>query len=136
MKSHETAIRLKRFQVDEKRQQVSDLEAMIDDFERIAADLDPQIETEQTRTGSTDVNHFADSTFAKAAIQRRDNLRASVDELKGQLEAARDALEESYEELKKAELMESREMERNHEVTAVQSQAVMGVAGVAMQRRR
>jgi flagellar export protein FliJ len=136
MKSHESVIRLKRFQVDEKRQQASDIEAMIADFERMAADLDQQIEAEQKRTGISDAKHFAYSTFAKAAMQRRDNLRASVDELNAKLEAARDALEEAFEELKKVELMEEREMERGHELAAARGQAALGVAGVALQRRR
>jgi flagellar export protein FliJ len=136
MKSHETVIRLKRFQVDEKRQQASDIEAMIADFDRMAADLDQQIEAEQKRTGISDTKHFAYSTFAKAAMQRRDNLRASVDELNAKLEAARDALEEAFEDLKKVELMEEREMERGHELAAARGQVALGVAGVALQRRR
>jgi len=136
MKSHETVIRSKRFQVDEKRQKAADIEAMIADFERMAADLDQQIEAEQARTGISDSNHFAYSTFAKAAVQRRDNLHASIDELKGKLEAAHDELEEAYEELKKVELMSEREMERGHEMAAAHGQATLGVAGVALQRRR
>jgi len=136
MKSHETVIRLKRFQVDEKRQQVSDIEAMIADFERISTDLDQQIEAEQKRTGISDTNHFAYPTFAKAAMQRRDNLRASVEELRAKLETARDELEEAFEELKKVELMEEREMERGHDMAAAHGQAAFGEAGVAMQRRR
>ncbi|ODN71509.1 Flagellar FliJ protein [Methylobrevis pamukkalensis] len=45
-------------------------------------------------------------------MQRRDNLRASADDLKDQLEAAQDALAEAVEDLKKIELMEERDQER------------------------
>ncbi len=65
-----------RFEYDEKRQQVNDLEMMIGDFRRMAGDLDQQIKIEQQTSGISDVNHFAYPTFARAAISRRDNLRA------------------------------------------------------------
>lgn len=136
MKSYETAIRSKRFQVDEKRQQVADMEAMIAEFERMTADLEQQIEAEQERTGISDISHFAYPTFAKAAMQRRDNLSASVEGLKAKLNLARDELEEAFEELKKAELMEEREMERGHDPAVAHKQKALEEVGDTMQRRR
>ena len=110
MKSRsESLIRLKKFQVDEKRRQVTQIEMMIADFERMASELDQQIEIEQQKTGISDVAHFAYSTFAKAAMARRDNLLNSANDMKGQLEAAQDALAEAVEELKKVELLDQRE---------------------------
>jgi hypothetical protein len=55
MKSRNSLIRLKRFQVDEKRRQVMQIEMMIAEFERMASELDEQILTEQKRSGITDV---------------------------------------------------------------------------------
>lgn len=110
MKSRsESLIRLKKFQVDEKRRQVAQIEMMITDFQRMAAELDQQIEIEQQKTGISDVLHFAYSTFAKAAIQRRDNLLASAAGMRDQLEAAQDGLAEAVEDLKKVELLDQRE---------------------------
>lgn len=136
MKSHESAIRSKRFVVDEKRQQVADIEAMIADFERMAVDLDQQIEAEEERTGISDTAHFAYSTFAKAAMKRRDNLRASIAELKAKLQLARDELEEAFEELKKAELIEQRELERGHHPAAAHRHGALGEVGLVLHRRR
>ncbi|MDP2621148.1 MAG: flagellar export protein FliJ [Hyphomicrobiales bacterium] len=136
MKSYETAIRLKRFQVDEKRQQVADIEAMIADFGRMTADLEQQIEAEQERTGISDISHFAYPTFAKAAMQRRENLCASIEGLKVKLNLARDELEEAFEELKKAELMEERELVRGHDPAVVHKQEALAQAGESMHRRR
>ena len=112
MKSRASLIRLKRFQVDEKRRQVMQIESMIAEFSRMAGELDEQIQLEQSRTGITDVSHFAYSTFARAAMQRRDNLRGSAAELGDQLSAAQDALAEAVEELKKIELIEERDQQR------------------------
>jgi flagellar protein FliJ len=112
MKSRESLIRLQRFQVDEKRRQVTDIETMIADFVRMAAELDLQIVAEQDRTGISDVTHFAYPTFAKAAATRRDNLLGSAEELGDQLKMAQDELAVAYEELKKVELMEEKEAGR------------------------
>ncbi len=67
MKSRDALIRLKRFEVEEKRRKVADIEAMIGDFNHMAVDLDRQIAIEQERAGVSDVNHYAYPTFAKAA---------------------------------------------------------------------
>src|SRR5712691_12084267 len=93
MKSRETLIRLRKFQVDEKRRKVAQIEAMVAEFERMAADLDREIQAEQDRAGIHDPAHFAYPTYAKAAIQRRENLRHSADELKGQLDDAKAELD-------------------------------------------
>jgi flagellar export protein FliJ len=112
MKSRETLIRLRKFQVDEKRRRVAQIESMVADFDRMAADLEREITAEQDRAGIHDPAHFAYPTYAKAAIVRRDNLKRSADELKGQLEDARMALAEAFEELKKVELLDERDQAR------------------------
>lgn len=88
MKSRESALRLRRFEAQEKARKVLGLEQMIKDFEVMAVDLDRQVQAEEDRTGVKDIGHFNYSTFAKAASQRRDKLRASIDDLRVQLEAA------------------------------------------------
>ena len=112
MKSRESLLRLKRFQVDEKRRQVAQIEAMMAEFQRMADELDRQVTAEQDRVGISDVTHFAYPTFAKAATQRRDNLKASAGELVAQLDSARDGLAETVEELKKFEQIEERDNAR------------------------
>lgn len=112
MKSRETLIRLKKFQVDEKRRKVAQIEAMIADFDHMAGDLDREIKTEQDRAGIHDPAHFAYPTYAKAAINRRENLRRSAGELKTQLDDAQAALGEAFEELKKVEMLDERDQAR------------------------
>ena len=109
MKSRDTLIRLKRFQVDEKRRRMAQIEAMINEFTRMANDLEREIATEEQRSGINDSTHFAYSTYARAARTRRDNVMQSADELRGQLEEARQRLEESIEELGKVQSLEGRE---------------------------
>ncbi|MEP3231383.1 MAG: flagellar export protein FliJ [Hyphomicrobiales bacterium] len=134
MKSRESLIRLKQFQVDEKRRQLSAIEIMVNDFKRMATDLDNQILAEQERSGISDITHFAYPTFAKAAMTRRDNLLQSAEDLSGQLEAAQNALGEAVEELKKVELLEERDQGRSRMEAEAAEQAELDEVGMRMAR--
>lgn len=109
MKSRENLVRLKQFQVNEKRRQLLQLDMMIAEFDRMAAELEIQINAEEKKAGITDLNHFAYPTFAKAARLRRDNLKNSQYDLAQQRSAAESLLAEAEAELSKAEALESRD---------------------------
>jgi flagellar export protein FliJ len=136
MKSRETLLRLKRFQVDEKRRKLAQIETMIAEFKRMATDLEREIETEEARAGITDRAHFAYPTYARAAIQRRDNLLQSADDLGKQMEEARAELEEAFEELKKFEILDDREQIKERAMEAVREQAEFDRVGAAMRFAR
>lgn len=110
MKSRESLTRLKEFQLKEKRRQLKQLQMMMAEFERMAKDLENQIQYEEKKSGITDPGHFAYSTFAKAARQRSDNLQVSIKELKVQQDAAEASVEELQEEFDKASAIEERDL--------------------------
>ena len=134
MKSRDTLIRLKKFQVDEKRRKVTQIETMIAEFERMANDLEREIKVEQDRAGIHDPGHFAYPTYAKAAIQRRENLKRSADELKGQFDDAKEALAEAFEELKKVELLDERDQMRERAAAEALEQAELDAVGLMRAR--
>ncbi|WP_346911597.1 flagellar export protein FliJ [uncultured Roseibium sp.] len=135
MKTRDSLIRLKRFQVDDKRRQLTQIESMIAEFNRMADELDEQIRAEQERVGITDVSHFAYPTFAKAAATRRDNLKNSAHELDDQLERAREELAEAIEELKKFEQLEERDQQRERTAQEMAEQEELDeIAGRARAR--
>jgi hypothetical protein len=109
MKSRENLVRLKRFQVNEKRRQIMQLDMMIAEFDRMANELELQIAAEEKKSGIADVNHFAYPTFAKAARVRRDNLKNSQADLGVQRKSAESLLAEAEAELSKAEMLETRD---------------------------
>ncbi|MEA2937633.1 MAG: flagellar protein FliJ [Alphaproteobacteria bacterium] len=130
MKSRETLIRLKKFQVDEKRRKVAQIEGMIAEFERMGTDLEREIKSEQDRAGIHDPAHFAYPTYAKAAMARRENLKRSADELRVQLEDAKAALGEAFEEMKKVELLDERDQLREREEEEAREQAELDSIGL------
>ncbi len=110
MKSRENLVRLKQFQVNDKRRRLAQLDLMISEFERMANDLELQIAVEEKKAGISDVNHFAYPTFAKAARQRRDNLKNSQTDLADQRNSALSLLKDAEVELSKAQMLESRDV--------------------------
>ena len=109
MKVRDSALRAKRFDASEKARKVASLEAMIREFEVIVSDLTRQISAEEERTGIRDASHFAYSTFAKSAAQRRANLATSLGDLKAKLDVARRDYEDAAAELSKLEPADDRD---------------------------
>ena len=131
MKSRDTLIRLRRFQVDEKRRRVTQIEMMMADFHRMAVELDREVSVEEARAGISDAAHFAYPTYARAAAARRNNMRQSAQALEGQLDEAKAELGEAFEELKKVEILDDRERSAGRAADALRDQAAMDGIGLA-----
>ena len=130
MKSRDTLVRLKQFQVDEKRRRIAQLQSMIAEFQRMTNELDREIATEEQRANINDPAHFAYPTYARAARTRRDNLNHSLSDLREKLEAAQEQLKEAGEELSKAQSQEMRDhaAERMVDIVAERHAAERGEA--------
>jgi len=109
MKSRDNLLRLKHFQVEDKTRQLTQIDMMISEFEKMFGDLQAQVQIEEEKAGITDPTHFAYPTFAKAARQRQENLQVSIDELKDKRVNAVAALEEAEDDLQKAQKLEQRD---------------------------
>ena len=109
MKSSESLLRLKEFQVNDKRRQLGQIQLMMAEFDKMAAELEYQIAAEEKKAGISDPSHFAYPTFAKAARQRADNLKGSIRELQVQQDAAELAMEQAEAELEKAAALDQRD---------------------------
>ena len=134
MKSRDTLIRLRRFQVDEKRRRVAQIEMMMADFGRMAVELDREVAHEEARAGISDPAHFAYPTYARAAANRRDNMRQSAVALEGQLAEAKAELGEAFEDLKKVEILEDRERSAERASANAREQAEMDAIGLSRAR--
>ncbi len=109
MKARSNLLRLKHFQVEDKTRQLAQIDMMIAEFQRMADDLESNIKFEEEKSGISDPSHFAYPTFAKAAVQRRDNLMVSIRDLNDKRGAAQEALDEADEELSKAQMKQARD---------------------------
>ena len=103
-----TLKRIKQFKIDEWHRTILMIKNMIAEFERTNAHLEREIEVEQSRSGINDQHNFAYPLFAKAATQRRENLKRSIDELRSKLNYAQMALAEAVDERIKIETRDER----------------------------
>jgi flagellar FliJ protein len=99
MKTRDSLVRSKQFLLEEARRRAAQIELMAADLARLSGELDAQIAAEERRTGIADLGHFAYSTFARAARQRRENLAASLRDLEAQRERAVEAVAQAEAEL-------------------------------------
>jgi len=130
MKPQTGIVRLKLFQLRERRRQLTQLETMTREFERMAAELDAQIVKEEQKAGITDIANVAYPTFALAARGRRDNLLASIRNLQAQTEDAAHRLQQAQAELEHAQALEKRGSEqdiiKDEHIVFVQRRAIIG----------
>jgi flagellar FliJ protein len=108
MRSKNSLLKLHRFRYEDHRRQVAEIESMIAEFQRKQDELDQQVQMEEARTGVSDPSHFNYSLTAKSIRCRRDNLNKSIADLQHQRQEARERLEESTDELHKAEALASK----------------------------
>lgn len=135
MKTYDSLIRLRKFEVDEHRQKVAEIEAMILDFRHMADDLDRQVQIEQQRAGVSDINDCHYPLWAKDAIRRKKRLMDSVKDLESQLDRAREELAASFEELKKVEKVGEREVVRREEARDREESAELDEIGASRHHR-
>ncbi|HFB2048526.1 MAG: flagellar export protein FliJ [Hyphomicrobiaceae bacterium] len=86
MKIRNSKLNTKRFAAEAKSLEIRTLQQMLDEFGDIIEELTKQVVVEEEHTGIFDASHFAYSTFARAAVQRRANLYSSIADLKVKLE--------------------------------------------------
>lgn len=136
MRNRESLIRLHRFQVDEKRRKLAELELMVQEFRARERELEAQVEAEQKKAGISDVAHFAYPMFAKSVIRRRQNILTSIEDIERQLDSAKEELSDAFRELKKYEVIEdNRKRKMRKEVMRVE-QAQLDEVALGIHRRQ
>lgn len=136
MRNRDSLIRLHRFQVDEKRRKLAELELMLEEFRSRERELEAQVLAEQKKAGISDVAHFAYPMFAKSVIRRRQNILNSIEDIERQLVVAKDELAGAFRELKKYEIIEdNRKQKRRKEAMRVE-QAQLDEIALGLHRRQ
>lgn len=108
-------IRLHKWQVDEKRRQITELEVMkesiVERLEKLLTDLANEQEN-LAKSNVVDINY---ANYASSVMTRRENLEASITEIDVSIENMKDELADAFKELKKYEIVEQRAIEREKE---------------------
>lgn len=133
-RSHEPLIRLARFKVEELQKQLADIDrvrtSLNDQIERLEA----SVPEEQAAATDNKDGYIAYGSYAQAVIKRKQNIRASLDEVDQQADGIRERLEAAFRELKKYELLEERRVARIEDALRAAEQAELDE--IAQTRRR
>ena len=110
MKARNSLLRLKAFQVKEKKRQLQQLQLMMDEFGRMSDELHAADRVRKKSGQASPIpTHFAYSTFAKSARQRAENLAVSVADLRQQRSSAEAELAEMEADYERAAALEERD---------------------------
>lgn len=135
MKGLTTLIRLHRWQLDEKRRQLADLERLLTDLKSQSERLEAEVQSEQ-RAAESDEGRYAYPGYAAAVVDRRENLTRSMVEVEVSIEAAREEVAAIFEKVKTYEQAERRQQERARANIARNEQIRMDELGVSMYRQQ
>jgi flagellar FliJ protein len=104
MSTLESLIRLHRWQVDERRRQVAELEGLSEKLRQEMARLEEERAVEQTAAGASFLARHVYPGYIRRALDRQKTLERSLAETEAQIAQARDALAEAFQELKRYEV--------------------------------
>ncbi len=129
-------IRLHKWQLDEKRRNLVELEKMRDDLKQNLTDLQNELIAEQKKVASSPVVSITYAGYAQNVMARRVNIVNSMLEIDASIEEVKDQVAEAFKELKKYEVVEQREREREITERGRRQQAELDELAINMHRRR
>ena len=135
MKAIDGLIRLHRWRLDEKRLKLSELERLAGTLREEIRKLGESVATEGTIAERSSEAAYSFGTFAAAAVERRRRLERSLAEAEDQVKAASDEVAEAFRELKKFDIVKSRELRLADERARRLEQTSLDEIGLEVYRR-
>ena len=124
MSSLHSVIRVHRWQLDEKRRALADLESLAERLSLELRRLDEDVDRERAVVGNGSASGTDFANYMKAVQMRREHLTESREQVERQIAAASKEIAESYRDLKKYEIAQSdrdrnAQLRRNRRETAI-----------------
>ncbi len=107
MSSLHSVIRVHRWQLDEKRRALADLESLAERLSLELRRLDEEVDRERAVVGHGAASGTDFANYMKAVQMRREHLTESREQVERQIAAASKEIAESYRDLKKYEIAQS-----------------------------
>ncbi len=136
MSTLDTLIRLNRWKLDERRRQLGELERLFERLGSEAVRLEEELTREQRIAGASQEAGYAYAGYARDLTARRQKLAASISEVEGQLIVAREALAESFGEVKRYEIAAANRQKRDRAMVERRQRIVQDEVALQVYRRR
>ena len=135
MKGLPTLIRVRQWELEEKRLKLADLEGLAAQLEEAIARLDDEVRMEQGIASASNEVNFAYAPYALAAIERRRTLVASLEDVRQQIVAAQEEVTIAFQELKKYEIAQDNRRKRARVESNRREQIVLDAIAIESHRR-
>lgn len=129
-------IRLHKWQLDEKRRNMVELEKMRDGLQQKLIDLQDELVAEQKKVAAAPVVSITYADYAQNITKRRENFENSITEIEVSIEEMKDQVAEAFIDLKKYEIVEQRHREREIKERDRKAQNTLDELAINMHRRR
>jgi flagellar export protein FliJ len=135
MKAIDGLIRLHRWKLDEKRLKLSELERLAGNLREQIRKLGESVSQERVVAAGSNEANFGFGAFAAEAVERRKRLEQSLADAEEEMHAAGEEVAEAFRELKKFDVVKSREVRLTEERARRREQTVLDEVGLTVFRR-
>jgi flagellar export protein FliJ len=136
MSTLDSLIRINRWKLDEQRRQLAELDRLAARLRDEAGRLEQELSSEQRAASASFEASLGYPSFARELIERRRKLAASIEEVDSRIAAARDALAETFGEIKRYEITAANRAKRERATTARKQAATQDEVALQIYRRR
>ena len=136
MSAIDSLVRLHRWQLDEHRRQLADLDLLAEKLRAEKTRLAEEEATEQIVAGASLEAATAYGGFARHLIERREKIEQSIISVEQQIATAREALAETYQEMKRYEIALANRVTQRRKRSERQQQRTLDEVGIDAYRRR
>ena len=136
MKRRDTALRLKRFKVEDLTRRIATLGAMRADLERKLADLEQSVARERQRANDTDIGRLAFPSFLRSIESRRENIHNSLKDIERELAQCEDEQAVARQDLHALEQVVEQEARRAADAESRRERSRMEEAAIMRHLRK
>lgn len=129
-------MRVHRWNLDEKRQKLAELERLRERLQGNIETLEEELRREKEAAARADVTSISLPAFIRSTLERRQKIEESAAEVERSIAAAREEIADAFQELKKYETAHSNQRRREAEKQSKREQILADEAGLEMHRRR
>ena len=129
-------VRLHRWNLDEKRQKLAELERFRGKLLGNIDTLEAELAREQAAAERSEITSVSLPAFIKATIDRRAKIEGSIAEVDRSIEAARDEITQAYQEFKKYETAHGNHQRREAQKQSRREQNAADELGIDLHRRQ
>jgi len=129
-------VRLHRWNLDEKRQKLADLERLRERLMGNIESMEANLHDEKAAAAGSDVTSITLPAFIRTTLERRKKIEESIEEVDRSIAAARDEITEAYQEFKKYETAHGNHQRREEQKRSKREQLTADEMSLEVHRRQ